>query len=295
MTHNKIIRLLAITGTLLTATAKAQAAEQISPGLGVFAATEQDTTSKNYIGVNIQPDLIWEANNGKMGYYGAFYREENNPGDDSDWATSASKIQAENDEWTLEIGRSNTRKYAGHLCTPTTCSFDNRGAGKGTTRNYTGAILTHRRTGLSLGQVASDANLTLSHLDQTLLGLARELGTDWAIQLQVAVDKEGLARAGVTLRWQPTKATTVVTEGFHKAHETTALLTANHKLAERLSLFGGAQMTWADEEPAQGLVTAGVNYDLGRGFSAVVAAQQEIGTDEQTTALAGLKYSGNFR
>ena len=293
MTHNKIIRLLAITGALLTATARAQTAEKINPGLGVFTATEQDTTPKNYIGINIQPNLTWEADNCKVGYYGSFYCEKNDPGTDSDWATLGSKIQAESEGWTLEIGRGNTQKYAGHLYTPTTSSFDNLGAGKGTTRNYTGAILTHKGTGLSLGQVASNGNL--SHLDQTLLGWTKELTEQWAIQLQAAADQNGLSKTGASLKWQADDATALVAEGFYKDHETTALLTANRRLTDNLTLFGGAQMTWADEKETGGLLTAGASYKLGNNITLVTAAQQKIGDDAETTALAGIKFNGNLR
>ena len=295
MKYNKIFSLLAIIGTLLTSAVKGQSTDRISPNLGIFAAAEQETTPASYFGVNIQPELTLERDIGKLGYYGSFYREEKDPGSDKDWATIVSKIQAENEDWALEFGRSNTRKYAGHLCTPTTSSFDNKGVGKGTTRNYTGLILTHQETGLSLGQVASDGNLKLSHLDQTLLGLAKELSEKWAIQLQLAGDKDGIARAGATLRWQPTDTTTLATEGFYKGHETTALLTANHKLTDNLTLFGGAQMSWEDSQESTGLLTAGASYDFGHGFTAVTAAQQTLGSDSTTTALVGVKYSGKLR
>ncbi len=295
MRHNKIIRLLAITGTLLTATAKAQEADKINPGLGVFAVTEQDTTPKNYIGISLQPEITWEKDGYKLGYYGAFYREENNPGTDSAWSTVASKVQAENEEWAFEIGRTNTRQYAGHLCTPTTSSFDNQGAGKGTTRNYSGMILTHKGTGLSLGQVSPNGNLKLSNLDQTLLGWARELSEEWAIQLQVAGDGKGLSRAGATIKWQPTDTTTTVAEGFYKEDETTTLLTASHKLTANLTLFGGAQMTWPEKKESCALLTAGASYKLGSNFTLVTAVQEKIGSDQETTGLLGLKYSGTIR
>jgi len=294
MTHNKIIRLLTITGALLTATVKAQETEKINPGLGVYTATEQDCSPKNYIGLSLQPNLTWETAECKLGYYGSFYREENNPGDDSDWLTSISKIQAENDNWAIEIGRANTQQYAGLRYTPTTSSFDNLGAQNGTTRNYTGAILTHKNTGLSLGQVASDGNLKLDNLDQTVLGWAKELTPRWAIQLQAAQD-EKCFQTGATIKWQPEDTTTVITEGFLSEEQTTALLTASHKLTDNLNLFGGIQMTWKKSEKPHGLATAGASYNLGHGLTLVTAAQQEIGADTGTTALAGIKYSRNFR
>ena len=295
MTYDKIIKLLAITGTLLTATAKANEAEKIKPALGIFTVTEQDTSGQTYIGASLSPEISWTTDDLKLAYYGSFYREGKDPGEDSGWSTLVSKVQAENEEWKLEIGRNNTRKYAGHLYTPTTCNFDNKGVGKGTCRKYTGTILSHKESGVSLGLVAPDGNLKANNLDQILLGWATELSDEWALQLQLAADKDGLDKAGATIKWQPTDTTTVVTEAIHKDDKTTTLLTTNHKLTDDLTLFGGAQMTWAKDGEDTGLLTAGARYKIGSNFTAVAATEQKIGSDRETTVLAGIQYSGNCR
>ena len=295
MTRYKILRLLAIAGALLGTTAKAQEKPTPKPGLTVFASNEQNGLKKNYTGLTLKPDLTYQTGKYKLGYYGSFYQEKNVPGENTDWITLANKMQFEDENWILEAGKSNTRQYAGCLHTPTTCSFDNRGIAKGTGRTFTGTILTHKDTGLSLGQVASDAHMAPKHWDNTLLGWTKGLNQEWAIQLQVSGTPKKLSTVGGTIKGHPTDTITVVAEGFYKGKETTGLLTANHKLTDRLNLFAGTQMTWPDHGKATGLATAGASCTLGKGFTLVVAGQQTLGEKKETTAVIALKYAGDFR
>lgn len=290
-----IIKLLALTGALLSTTAKAEEKQAPKPGITVFAASEQDGLKKNYTEITLKPDITCQKGEYKLGYYGSFCRAKETTGTEIDWMTLASKIRAENNDWTLEIGRSCTREYAGYLYAPTTTSFDNQGMIKGTSRIYTGTSLTHKETGLTLGQVASDTRMTPTHWDSTLVGWGKEVNNEWAIHLQTTGNRKTLSTLGATVKWQPTKETAVVAEGLYWNKETTGILTANNKLTDDLTLFAGAQMTSPQRGKPEGLATMGANYNLGKGFQLVMAAQQKLGTDRATSALLGIKYAGDFR
>ena len=294
MTH-KIIKLLAIIGALYGWSAKAQENTEPQPGLRVLTASEQAGVKKNYTEVLLQPDITCKKGDYELGYYGSFYRAKDTPGDKTDWMTLVSKIRVENDDWSLDVGRSQTRKYAGYLYAPTTTGFDNLGMIKGTSRTFTGTILTHKGTGLTLGQGASDTRMTPTHWDSTLVGWAKELDDEWALHLQATGGRSPLSTLGATLRWQPTRTTTVVAEGLYWNKETTGILTANHKLTDNLTIFAGAQMTNPQQGKPDGLATAGVCYDLRWGCQLVIAAQQTLRSDSQTSAILGVKYTGNIR
>ena len=292
---NRIIRLLAIISTLLTCNARAEKVSEPKAGVTVLAATEQNGLKSNHGEVILKPDIGWEKGDFKVGYYGSFYRSKESDGSEIDWLTLASKIQAENEDWTLEIGRSTTRKYAGFLYTPTTTGFDNLATVKGMARTYTGTILTHKESGVTMGQVANDTRMTPTHWDSTLLGWAGDLNNEWGIQLQVAGGRRPLTSGGLTLKWQPNRKTALVAEGFYLNREKSAILTANRKLTDDLTLFAGAQLTSPRSGKPEGLATLGMSYDIGAGFSVVIAAHQNLGSDKTTEAILGIKYWGDFR
>jgi len=294
MTH-KLIKIIALIGALAGGEAKAQEEPEPRPGLTILAASEQQGTRKNYVEAIFQPDITYQAGEYKAGYYGSFYRAKETTGTEMGWLTLASKIRAENEEWALELGRSCTREYAGYLYAPTTTGFDNQGMIKGTSRTYTGVSLTHKETGLSLGQVAGDTRMTPTHWDSTLVGWAKELNREWAIHLQATGGRRALSSAAATIKWQPDKKTAVVAEGIYLNHEKTGILTMNRTVAEDLTLFAGAQITSPRTGKSEGLATAGVSLQLGRDFQLVSAVQQQIGTDRTTTAILGIKYAGDFR
>ena len=293
--NRNIIRIIALIGALVTGGAKAEEPAEPKPGLTVFAASEQDGLRKNHAEVTLKPDLTLEKGEYKVGYEGSFYRSKDTDGTEMGWMTLASEIRAVNEEWALDIGRANTRAYAGYLYAPTTTGFDNQGMIKGTVRTYTGTILTHKETGLSLGQVASDTRMTPTHWDSTLLGWAKELNKEWAIHLQGTGGRHPLSSAAATIKWQPDENTAVVAEGLYLSHEKTGILTANRKVTENLTLFAGTQITSPRTGKPEGLATAGASYNLGGGFQVVSAVQQGIGGDRQTRALLGIKYAGDFR
>ena len=282
-------------GALFGPMAKAQEAQTTRPGITILAATEQDTTDKNNTEVTLKPDMTCRCGEYALGYYGSFYRAKSTPGEVIGWLTLASNIRAENDDWALTIGRTATRTCAGYLYAPTTSGFDNRAMTRGTSRTFTGAILTHKGSGLTLGQVASDTRMTPTHWDSTLLGWAKDLDREWSIHLQATTGRRPLSTLGATLKWQPSPTTTLVAEGFFWNRETTAILTGNHKLTEDLILFAGAQMTHPNRGKPDGLATAGACYNLGGGIQLVLAAGQGLGRDKRTSFLFGLKYAGNFR
>ena len=293
--NRNIIKIIALIGALAGGEIKAQEEPEAKPGLTVFAASEQQGTRKNYAEVIFKPDITYQAGEYKAGYYGSFYRAKETTGAETEWMTLASEIRAENKEWALDIGRSSTGTCAGYRHAPTTTGFDNQGMIKGTVRTYTGTILTHKETGLSLGQVASDTRMTPTHWDSTLVGWAKELSKEWTIHLQATGGRSPLSSAAATIKWQPDENTTVVAEGFYLNHEETGIMTANRKVTENLTLFAGAQITSPRTGKPEGVATAGASYNLGRGFQLVSAVQQEIGGDRQTMAILGIKYAGDFR
>ena len=293
--NRNIIRIIALIGALITSGTKAEEPAEPKPGLTVFAASEQDGLGRNHAEVTLKPDLTLEKGEYKVGYEGSFYRSKDTDGTERGWMTLASEIRAENEEWTLDIGRASTGTCAGYRHAPTTTGFDNQGMIKGTVRTYTGTILTHKETGLSLGQVASDTRMTPTHWDSTLVGWAKELSKEWTIHLQATGGRRPLSSAAATIKWQPDENTTVVAEGFYLSHEETGIMTANRKVTENLTLFAGAQITSPRTGKPEGVATAGASYNLGRGFQLVGAVHQELGTDRQTMAILGIKYAGDFR
>ncbi len=289
--HKKLIRLLAIIGTLCTCTAKADETKELEPAATILANSEQENLKNNHAEISILPELTWTQGEDKIGYSGIFYRSKDTDGDETEWTTTTSEIQAENEDWALDVGRTITRAYY----TPTTVNFDNKARGKGASRIYTGTILTHKETGLTLGQVAEDKRMTPSHWDSTLIGWKKELDDKWALQLQATTGPRPLTSAAATLRWQPTDGITVVAEALYKDHEKTGVLTANHNLSDNLTLFAGAQITNPQKGKTEGLATAGVNYNLGHGLQLTGAIQQELGTERGTAAMIGIKYTGTTR
>ena len=292
---SKFIRLLAIIGALCAHTAKSQESSEPRAGLTVLAATEQEEDKKNHTEITLKPDLKWEKGEYKVGYYGSFYGSKDSDDEKAEWKTLTSEIRAENDAWRLDIGRSSTCQYASCICAPTTTGFDNKGIGRGAGRSYTGAILTHKDTGLSLGQVANDTNVTFKHWDNLLFGWKKEFNDTWGLHLQATVGRRALLSAGATLRWKPTDTTSVVAEAFYKDHEKSAILAANHRLTDDLTLFAGGQMTSPEKGKSDGLATLGLNYHLGKGIRLIIAGQQKFGSERETRAILGIKYCGNFR
>ena len=185
-------------------------------------------------------------------------------------------------------------KYATCIQAPTTTSFDNRAVGKGVSKKYTGAIMTHQDTGVSLGIVTDEARMTAKHWDNVMIGWNARLNKWLAVQLQASADKKGLTFAGATIKWQPTTDTTVMAEAFRQNDEKTAVLAANHCLTDNVTLFTGTQITSPRDKKAEGLANAGVNYKIGKYLQFVGAVQQEIGKNRKTAALLGLKFSRDF-
>ena len=288
---NRMIKLLGIIAALCTCTAKAEETKNLKSEATILAKSEQGNLKNNHAEISILPKLSWEQGEDKIGYQGIFYRSKDTDGTQTEWTTTTSEIRAEDEDWSLDIGRSSTRAYY----TPTTVSFDNKARGKGASRIYTGTILTHKGTGLTLGQVAEDKRMKLSHWDSTLLGWATQLSDEWGLQLQATTGPRVLASAAATLSWQPTDDTTVVAEALYKDHKKTGILTTNHNLSDDLTLFAGAQITSPQTGKTEGLATAGLSYNLGHGLQLTGAIQQEIGTERGTAAMIGIKYTGAIR
>ena len=292
MKHNKrVIKLLAIIGALCTSTAKTDGTHKLKPETTILANSEQQNLKNNHAEISILPKLTRQDGEDKIGYQGIFYRSKDTDGKETEWTTSTSEIRAENEDWALDIGRNSTRAYY----TPTTVNFDNKVRGKGASRIYTGTILTHKETGLSLGQVADDKRMKPSHWDSTLIGWTGELGDEWALQLQATTGPRPLTSAAATLRWQPTDDITVVAEALYKDRKKTGVLTANYNLGNNLTLFTGAQITSPQTGKPEGLATAGASYNLGHGLQLTGAIQQQLGTERETTAMIGIKYTGAIR
>ena len=286
---NNIIRLLSvIAALLLTKATNAEEKTEIKPGLSVTATTEQDGAKKNHAEVLLKPKLEWEKDGYKAGYYGSFYKSKDTDGAEQEWTTLVSKVRVESDDWDVEIGRSNTRE---HTC-GTTIDFDNRAAGKGSTRTHTGAIGTYQ--GWSLGLVSSEARMTSQHWNCLLVGWKGNLTDSLAIQLQAKTGKRELLSSATTIKWQPTSKTSVMGDIFYQNHETTGSLTANHNLSDDLTLFAGAQITSPHKGTANGLANLGLKYTFWKDFKAWGAVQQQIGQATKTAALLGLQWSYDF-
>jgi len=292
MKHNRrLIRVLTIIGTLCTSTAKTEETQELKAGTTILANSEQENLKNNHAEISILPELSWKQDKDQIGYQGIFYHSKDTNGKETEWTTSTSEIRAEDEDWSLDIGRSSTRAYY----TPTTVNFDNKARGKGASRIYTGTILTHKGTGLTLGQVADDTRMTPSHWDTTLLGWTGKLNNEWDLQLQATTGPHLISSAAATLRWHPTEDTTVVAEALYKDHKKTGVLTANHNLSDNLTLFTGTQITSPQKGKPAGLATAGASYNLGHGLQLTAAIQQELGTERGTAAMIGIKYTGAIR
>ena len=298
---NKFLKLLAIMGALWSVTPKAAGAEanendiKTSANVALFANTEQVDDESTFGELTLAPEATIEKGDYKLGYSGMFYNWGYTDHTYGDWMTLKSRLQLENNDWELQLGRMMLRPdYASFLAVnlPTTLGNDIKSGGGA--RILTGTRLAHKETGLGVGLVANDTRMTPSHWDTGLLTYDKRFNDEWALAGHIGAGDKGLHNAGFTVAWTPSKKTTVVAEGLYAQKATYGVLGVQHSLTDDLALFAATKVSKPNQGKLQGWLTAGANYNLGKGFSAVAAFKQDIGGEHNPHGIIGIKYAGNF-
>ena len=303
MKKNKLLRTLALMGALLSTTPKANAggAEdnqhdlKTNANLSVFANGEKASSKKAFGDITFKPHIGFESDQKGIFYEGSFYRLGELHGIKSDWLILMSRLVAENEDWQAILGRDCTPfETAGYKNVPSTTFFANDVRANGTSRGFTGTSLTYKPWGVEVGCLASDNRMTPSHWDSALIGYKKQFNDQWGVQLQAAGGAKPLTYGGVTVAWTPNKGNAVVGEVIYKNHKTTGVLSAKHNITDQLALFANAEVCKTGKGKIGGVAEAGLSYNIGKGFTAVAAVQQDIGGQHKTHAVIGLQYVGNF-
>ena len=297
---NRFLRFLAVLGALWTVTPKVAGAEakenvKAKADVTVFANVEQVDDGSTFGDITLKPRVAVEKGEYKINYTGSFYNWAYTDHTRGDWLTLMSRLQLENDDWNFQLGRMQLRPdYVAYLATPMTTTLDNDIMLAGTPRTFTGTHLAHKETGLGVGLVAHDTRMTPTHWDTGLLTWEKKFGTEWGLAAHVGAGDKGFHNAGLTVAWMPTDRTSVVAEGIYDKKTTHGILGVRHKVTDRLALFAGTRVGKPDQGKASGWVAAGASYDLGKGFTAVAAVEQDIGGEHATHGIIGLRYCSNF-
>lgn len=296
----KLLRFFAVLGALWTITPKAAGAEakenvKAKADVTVFANTEQVDDGSTFGDLTLKPCVEVEKDDYKFGYLGSFYNWGYTDRTRGDWMTLMSRLQLETSDWALQVGRMQLRPdYVAYLKTPMTTTLDNDIMCAGTCRTFTGTHLAHKGTGLGVGLVANDTRMTPTHWDTGLVTWEKKFGNEWGVAAHVGAGDKGLHNAGATVAYMPTDKTSVVAEGIYDKETTHGILGVRHKLTDDLAMFAGLKVDKPNHGKVGGWATAGLSYDLGKGFSLVGAIKQDIGGCHETHGIVGLRYFGNF-
>lgn len=296
----KLLRFLAVMGALWSVTPKAAGAEakenvKAKADVTVFANAEQVDDGDTFGDLTLKPHV--EVGNGeyKASYLGSFYNWGYSDRTYGDWMTLMSRLQLETSDWALQVGRMQLRPdYVSYLKTPMTTTLDNDVMLAGTCRTFTGTHLAHKGTGLGIGLAAHDTRMTPTHWDTGLVTWEKKFGNEWGVAAHIGAGDKGFHNAGLTIAYMPTDKTSIVAEGIYDKKVTHGILGARHKLTDDLAIFAGLKVDKPDQGKVAGWATAGVSYDLGKGFSVVGAVKQDIGGHHEAHGIIGLRYFGNF-
>lgn len=293
----KILELLVIISTLWhlnVAEAQVPAEMERSAHASITLRTTGETHNEDYAegDVMLMPSASAQMGKAKLNYDGVFRKTANTDGEVGDLQTFVHKMGIANDEWALTLGRNSLREFGG---TTTTVGFDNYMSGKGLSRTFTGAFVGHQPSHLTLGIVSSDTEIGPSHWDMLMGSWSHRFDDRFGIQIHGAATQDHLEKAGLAVEWKPTDRVSLLADAVYGRDGTSAMVAGNYNLLERIKLFAGAEVTAPSDSTATGKVVAGAEGDLGHGFKAVGAVQQDISSDGQTTAVLGFKFLGTRR
>jgi len=297
----KLLRFLAVMGALWNVTPKAAGAEakenvKAKADVSVYANAERVSDAEHTFGeLTLAPHASIEKGDYKLGYSGMFYNYGYTDHTHGDPMTLDCQLRLDVPHWTFQTGRMMLRpEFASFMVTPFPTSLGNDIKGAGASRIFTGTHVVNKDTGLGVGFVANDACMAPSHWDTGLLTWEKKFGDGWGLAAHVAAGSKGVQNAGFTLAYMPTDKTAFVAEGIYKDKTIHGILGTSHKLTDDLTLFAGLKLDRPEHEKVTGWATAGLHYNLGKGFSVVGAVKQDIDTLHKTHGIIGLKYAGNF-
>ena len=292
----KLIRTLAIVGTLCNmpfAQAGTPADADQRPTRGsITLRTTGETHNEDYAegDVMVTPKLTTEVGDTELKYTGNFRKATNTDGETTELQTITHKVSADNGTWGLTLGRSSIREFGD---ASTTVGFDNYMAGKGMTRTFTGAIADYHPLDLTLGIVSSDTTMSPAHWDMLLTSWHHHFAGGWGVQFNIASTKGHVEKAGLALEWHPTDDIRVLADTVYTRSQTSGMLLANLQLAEKIKLFGGAEITVPEHGEKTGKLLAGLEGDLGHGFTATTAVQHDFAEHDDTKLVFGFKFKGD--
>lgn len=296
----KLLRFLAVIGTLCSFTPKASGAEsqentKAKADVTVFANAEQIDDQKTFGDLTVGPSASVEMGDYELGCAGMFYNSGYIDGTHGDWMINKACLQLKNSTGKLQVGRMQLRPdFAAFLATPGTTGGINSWLCAGDARIFTGAHYTHTDTGLGLGLYSTDTRMTPTHWDSGLATWEHRFDKEWGVAAHLGVGDKGLQDAGLTVAYTPTDKTSVVAEGIFRNKIAHGILGVNHKLTDTLTAFAGLEVDKADQGKVNGWLETGVNYKIGKGFSAVAAFRQDIGGEHKPHGVIGIQYAGNF-
>ena len=239
----------------------------------------------------LTPKASTQIGEAKVDYSGTFRKVTNTDGETGDLQTITHKVNVDSDELKLKLGRDNLRKFGD---TTTTVGFDNFLCGKGFNRNFTGAFLEHKPSELTLGAVSKDTEMSPGHWDMLLANWNHRFETGVGTQLHLVVTREMLERAGIAVEYRPSDKTILLLDTVYKRPETSVLLAGNFKASEDTKFFAAAELTDSHNARATGKIIAGVEKNLGHGLKATGAIEQDVLSENTTTAIIGLKFNGSM-
>ena len=243
--------------------------------------------------MQVVPKAAASVGDTKVNYNGLFRRATNTDGETTELQTIAHNVNIGNSTSSLTIGRKGIREFGG---VTTTTGFDNATAGECMNRSFTGVLFEHQPSHLIFGVVASDAKLHLSHLDTLLCSWSHRFDDILGIQLHLAVNDDiEIEKAGFAIEWKPVDRLSILADAIYKQNGVSGLLAANYNVSERTKLFAGTLITDPHDGDTTGKAIAGVESNLGHGFNAVSAVQQDFIHEGNTTFILGLKWNDNTR
>jgi len=239
----------------------------------------------------VSPSASTEIGDTKLSYAGTFRKTADSEGNRSDLQTFVHKAGIETEDWRFEAGRTSLREFGG---VKTVDSFDNDMSAKGMSRNFTGVFASHRPSHLTLAVGSSDGTMSPSHWDMLTGSWHHRFGDKVGVQIHGSATKDHLEKAGLAVEVRPTDRLSLLADGVYTRNSTAAMLLANMKASDRVKLFAGAEITAPCDSTATGKVIAGVEGNLGHGFHAVGAVNQDFSFGhggEETTAILGLRFN----
>ena len=152
--------------------------------------------------------------------------------------------------------------------------------------------LKEANTGLGLGLVREDAEVSLKHLDNILLSYQKDWKTVGAT-VYTALNKHNIDRAGAAVIYRATDKTSFVADWIYKNKQHAFVLGARQQFTDKLGASIVGEVTDTRKGHASEAISASLDYQVNDNCSVVLVGKHDFRNKDTSLGVA-LKLSGVF-